>query len=536
MKVGASLVHRQKFGKVDWVFGSTGYLNYSHIKNARDNKLRFTNKLRYRITDSLSVGMYSNVNIGNSNTVFLWQLQDEDTGEQVPIPNYIGDPGNMTSSKVLRFNIDPFVNYFDKRGGRHKYNGRYFRVRNENANDQGNFSDLFYNEYQYQRNIEAIDMVATAGIVSTNTVVEGALYGDTTFVANNVAAYLQLDKKFYFNKDDDSKNVLNVSGGFRYEFNRLTGPKIIEKDFDDNGDYIPGSGIILEEQTAQESKPVFRLGLNYKPAEFTYIRASFGQGYRYPSVAEKYITTTVAGLPIFSNPNLESETGWSAELGIKQGYRIGGKFEGFVDVSGFLSQYQNMMEFNLSTEPGKFGFQSQNVGNTQILGFETSIAGRTSDARFPTQMLLGYTYIDPKFQEFEDIDESVPTNPADLTEGQLNDWNSTADENILKYRSRHSLKFDIETKFKMITLGINMVGNSKIVAIDRLLDQLTYRGDYVGNYDVGYLVFGARAAYHITDQVRLSLVGKNLLNTEYSARPGQLEPPMSWSLRLDAKF
>ena len=33
------------------------------------------------------------------------------------------------------------------------------------------------------------------------------------------------------------------------------------------------------------SKPVFRTGLNYQLAVATYLRASWGQGYRFPSMA-----------------------------------------------------------------------------------------------------------------------------------------------------------------------------------------------------------------------------------------------------------
>ena len=55
------------------------------------------------------------------------------------------------------------------------------------------------------------------------------------------------------------------------------------------------------------------------------------------------ITSGVSAVP---NPSLQSETGWTTELGIKQGFRIS-EFEGFLDVSAFWSEYQHMMEFNL---------------------------------------------------------------------------------------------------------------------------------------------------------------------------------------------
>ncbi|MBK7303482.1 MAG: TonB-dependent receptor [Saprospiraceae bacterium] len=77
----------------------------------------------------------------------------------------------------------------------------------------------------------------------------------------------------------------------------------------------------------------------------TYLRASWGQGFRFPTIAEKYITTNAGGIMVTPNPDLKSEYGDSYEIGVKQGLIIG-RFKGMVDFSGFLSRYQNMMEFS----------------------------------------------------------------------------------------------------------------------------------------------------------------------------------------------
>ncbi len=520
MKVGANVVHRQKFGKLDWVFGSTGYLDYRYIKNARDNKFRLTNKLRYRINENLNIGAYINANIGSSNTVFLWQNSEEGA--------YIGDPGNMTSTQSKRFNIDPFVTYQDDKGNKYRYIGRYFRTSNENANDQDNFTNLFYNEFQYQKNFEKPGIIMTTGVVSTNTNVNGALYGAFDFKSTNLAYYLQADKKFYFGKDaegnvDETKNALNLSAGFRYEFNQLTGPTEV-------------NGIDLGDGKDADAKPVFRIGLNYQPAEFTYIRASWGQGYRYPTVAEKFITTTVAGFPIIPNPTLTPETGWSAEIGARQGYKIGG-LKGFLDISAFWTEYQDMMEFNITREATAIGFKSQNVGNTRIPGMEVSIAGQTSTNALPVRFFAGYTYINPQFKVFEEA--GIPwtlTNPSPdgFTEGQINDYNSTAESNILKYRNQHTFKADIETTVQRFTFGISLNGASKMVAIDELLDFITNTNHR--ETAEGYAIFDARVGYQVAEGVKVAIVGKNLANKEYASRPGLLQPPMSFSLRIDASF
>ena len=78
--------------------------------------------------------------------------------------------------------------------------------------------------------------------------------------------------------------------------------------------------------------------------EYTFLRASFGQGYRFPSVAEKYISTGLSAIKILPNPGLQPERGWAAEIGVKQGFKLL-NFKGYIDVAGFWTEYQSMTEF-----------------------------------------------------------------------------------------------------------------------------------------------------------------------------------------------
>ncbi len=55
--------------------------------------------------------------------------------------------------------------------------------------------------------------------------------------------------------------------------------------------------------------PVFRAGLNWQAADYTFVRASFGQGYRFPSIAEKHASTTLGSVVIFPNPDVLPESG-----------------------------------------------------------------------------------------------------------------------------------------------------------------------------------------------------------------------------------
>ena len=73
----------------------------------------------------------------------------------------------------------------------------------------------------------------------------------------------------------------------------------------------------------KNSASIIRAGLNYKLAEGTHIRMSFGQGYRFPTIAERYIRTSVGSFGVFDNPDLKPEHSWNLEAGIRQGYKIG---------------------------------------------------------------------------------------------------------------------------------------------------------------------------------------------------------------------
>ncbi|MEL7021928.1 MAG: TonB-dependent receptor, partial [Bacteroidota bacterium] len=468
---------------------------------------RFNLGTRYRIHDRLSVGIHANINLRASNNFFFWRNTEEGI--------YQPANGTVSRNEATRFNIDPFLTYFDKTGGRHKLITRWLNIDNRSNQNNSNSSNYIYGEYQYQYPT-TFGLIATGGIVVSNTYSDSQLFGDTTFTASNAAAYVQLDQRLF--------DKLSLSGGFRYERNELNNPGFV---------YSNGlSDIEIAPSEEIERRPVFRFGLNYQLSPYTFLRSSWGQGYRFPTIAEKFITTSFGGVPISPNPALSSETGFSTEIGIKQGWRWG-NVEGFVDVSAFWSGYQDMMEFTF-IDLFPTGFQSINIGDTDIKGVDVSVAGQGAMGTLPLRFLAGYTFIDPKFKEFD----ITPINNVTPTEGQLNATGSSVDYNVLKYRSKHSLKLDIETDIDAITLGASLIYNSRIEAVDLIFEALVVPG--LANFRAananGYNLLGLRAAYRITPDLKLSVLGNNLLHTTYSVRPGLLEAGRTWTIRADWKF
>ncbi|MEM1320789.1 MAG: TonB-dependent receptor [Bacteroidota bacterium] len=488
-ETGISFSHRQKIKKLDLVAGGYGLYRRSFNQTSTNRYGRLSFATQYRATDRLTFGMNGNFNKGEGTGFFYWR--DGESGAYQP------DSTTLTSSERFRYNLTPFINYFDKSGNRHRIQGRYNGIINDNSDAQSNSSSLLYSEYQFQRRFEGIDLVYTAGVVGIISGVTSELYGDTTYNTTNLSAYMQFEKKFF--------DRLNISLGARYERNTIEGPELV------GTDTIPGG-------EATEAKPVFRLGLNYQASESTFLRASWGQGYRFPTLAEKYIETVAGFIRVFPNPDLSSETGWSAEIGIKQGLRLGG-WQGYVDAALFWMEYEDMMEF---TFDGRlFGFQSRNVGNTVIKGIDLSVAGEGKLLGGKTYVLAGYTYIDPRFKEFTAEDSLA----------------SSADYNILKYRFRHAVKADIQTTYNRLTVGAELIYNSEMEAVDRVLEfVLPGVRDFRENNRGGYLLLGARIGYQVTPFTKLSFIGRNLTNKAYSDRPGQLQAPRNVTMRLDVEF
>ena len=498
---GASFSHRQKINKIDLVLGAFYNNSESFRQDTYTKKGRLNFNVRHRVSDRLSYGVAANFNVGNAGSYFYWSGLDN---------AYIGDSTTLSERKRVRYNIDPSLLYFDKSGNRHRVLGRFYSVNNDNSRDrQGNTSQLYYSEYQFQKQFKESELALSLGLVASGSNVAAELYGDTTFTSQNFAAYLQLDKKLF--------DKLNVSFGARYESNVLENPGFT---------YVLNNvEQIVEPSSDKESRPVFRLGLNYQAAKKTYFRASWGQGYRYPTIAERYIFTDAGGFSIQPSPLLGSETGWSTEIGLKQGYKISA-FNGYIDVAAFYMEYEDMIEFNWTGS----GFQSINIGNTEIAGFEISTAGQGVLGSIPFKVLTGYTYINPLFAEF-DIDAengSIPYNNA---------INSSSAENVLKYRNRHSFKFDGEIELGKFHIGAETAFLSSIESVDALFNIfITDLKKFRDANEDGYWYHNFRLAYEHNEHLKATFILGNAFNKEYVLRPAILEAPRNVTLRLDYKW
>ena len=121
---------------------------------------------------------------------------------------------------------------------------------------------------------------------------------------------------------------------------------------------------------------------------------------------------------------------------------------------------------------------------------------------------------------------------------------SDTSTNMLKYRFKHLAKADIEANYQKWGLGASMRYSSFMSNIDKVFEEpiagTTYilpgLKEYRQKYNKGNLVFDARIAYKINENFRVSFIVNNLLNAEYSSRPGDIQPPRNFIAQLQMKF
>lgn len=516
---GLNFAHAQKVGNLDVVLGGHLYNDEGYRYLETESRKRFNCNLRYTFKKKLpglSVGVNTNMMDTDGGLFFLWYNQDS---------AYAPRDLNIQLFDNQRFNIDPFINYFTKKGGKYSLRSRYFLTNNTNSTNQGSRAELYYNEFQYQKRFQNNFTMTYGAVYMEQQVIAQALYGRHT--GKNIAGYAQFDYKY---------KKLTASIGLRGEYNKL--------------DSAETKGYVNKNIKDLPFQPVFRAGLNYHLFQYTFLRASYGQGYRFPTVAEKYVNTNVGALKVFPNRNLSPERGWSAEIGIKQGFKLDG-FKGFLDVAGFWTEYQDMVEFVFDIygpRTGVFwkdikyaGFSSKNMGRARINGIDASITGTGAIGPVNITTLIGFTYTNP-------IDPDFDPNVDTLGIRGLK---------VLKYRNQQLFKADIQLDYKKLSIGWSTRYYSFMENIDQKFNQSLlheYNDEFVNwdNVPQTYVMPGikeyreehhhgdwihdARISYQVHKYAKASFIVNNVFNTEYTLRPGDVRPPTMYMFQLTFKL
>jgi iron complex outermembrane receptor protein len=551
IRYGASFLHSRIIKKnFDFVIGGEFFRDEGYIgpeekiietRNKDGNtsgkyeirgRLNFATRYRFEKVKGLTFSLNGNFMYTQNAQSFFWNDGFEN--------KYRSYKGSLSYFKDFTFYIDPTLKYTGPRGFTHSLKNRIIFSDNvEMSGAQSARSMMVYDEYQVNKTIKKIGMNIVAGIMNMYTTSNGAVFNGikgsnkpVRISSDNISLYAQLEEKLLKNKN------LTLQFGARWEIYKLWGADI---------------------RNEFEHKPVFRAGINYQIEKTkTAFRASIGQGYRYPSIGEKFIAIAVGKYGFYPNPNLRSETSWNAEIGIMQPLMVGEKFRGMIDVAGFNQEFKDFIEFCVGqwgTTGGlmdKLGFMYLNIGPARISGVDVSfMGGGKISSNVTYNFSLSYTYSHPVTKNRNLVYYVHPVTGQEYT---FTTTSSDTTRNVLKYRIEHMAKLDLEFAFfKTFAIGVSANYFSAMKNVDNFFFNydaanpenseiknrmllgmdLPFYGfyNYYHTHEKGSFVLDARISFFVKN-FTLSFIVKNLLNESYYLRPMLMEPTRTYTFQL----
>lgn len=507
---GVQFNHTFKSGKqkeFGWVVAGQAEHDAGFQYEVPDHRARLLGKFTYRNPEKpdweyelLATGLWS-----ETGDALLWNGYNETL---IPLDS------QATRTVGYDLFVDPKVTY---RGhsGVHILRGRFMMINNNarsESTDYANYSRMGYAEYMWQRQFGALKLVSgvSGQYGRSNSEIFGGLH-----TISDEAIYVQADYNLSW---------ITFTGGVRYEALQL----------DDNS----------------WSRPVKRFGFN-GGGEYTRFRASYGEGFRFPSMAETYTRTNVGALQVFPNYDLRPENGWSAEVGGRQLFGFG-KLQGYADAALFLMRYENMMEFSFgrwgsggATPFEEFGFRSINVGDTEVRGIELStFLEYTVSGGIHLKWMGGITWMDPRPLDPEAVYGSYPGLFPGSPDQELSyqTTSSNPESGVLKYRYRRLFKSDLQVDLGSWSFGTSIRHNDFMANVDQIFIDPVFSQFIPGVADAreaqpsGDWIIDVRIKYEVNEMISVSFISGNVTNREYYPRPALAASPRTFALQLRYKI
>lgn len=515
---GAFFSHKQKFGQFDLVTSGNVDMVRSYLQLNDSYRARMYVKTRYRFKDikGLTAGINGNLMVKKAGRYFLWE--NGDSGLYKPWEGSAGQdfyriwsfdphitytkPDNYTVTLRLRhYNITRFVDST-------AFPGQKDAI----ANMQG--LDLNFQKTWFH------------GLTSNSGIYISRLWATGNVYPGNHTGYTSA----LFTQVEYQRKQLTASAGLRYELNAI-GP--------------------IQETT----RPLFRTGISYKTGKKTYLRTTYGEGYRFATIAERYIEDKVKAITIFPNPDLKSERGWYTEIGVKQGFSIGKNFNATADLAFFWQEYKNLVEFQfaewvhasynidtsgpfpvITTKPSQLGFKAINIPYTRTAGVELTLEGSGKIGEIGIKTLCGYTYTYPVNLTTDSSLQSFGNYMKGFAR-TYNQIDSAQKMSILPYRNRKLVKIDVELSYKKFSFGYGSFYYSVYDRIDQpLYNFLPGVSKFLENVGDGDWIHNIRMGYQLNQNVTVALLVNNITNHEYAVRPARMDPPRNLNLQFRMQF
>ena len=278
-----------------------------------------------------------------------------------------------------------------------------------------NFGNISQLDFQFsKRNYMIAGTDVQWNVVRSNP--ESILYGDQQM--NNFGLFVQDQHKII--EDNQGNNILSTTAGVRIDYNKFVGMNSFV-------------------QLSPKLSFLYAPSTKGKVFENTSFRFLVGRAFRAPSIAELYFKKELfGGFDFIFNPNLKPEEMLSAEVGFRKQYEK--RFT--LDVSAYINEYDNLIQYVNVGGAISGPFQVQNIAKAQISGVEFLIDYTSSlnMLKRPLGYSFGFNYslIDAK----------------DLSAGRKDDF--------LPYKPRHLINFSTDLNYYDFNFNVNGKYVSKV--------------------------------------------------------------------------
>ncbi len=455
---GLTLAHSQQFNKFGIEASLTRLEDMSYRQSGFSHKYIGFLKGKFDITSASSITVLANTLNKKGGNFYYWKDSrdaliptNDQQGQTVTTARYLfGAIYKNVINEDLLLNIKT----------------SYYRT---DWNDTSpamdkSLTNLYRGEVQLNKSFSN-DLVIVTGIEGVSSNVKSNLFGNPGML--NGGIYVQGDLLYF--------SPLTISVGVRYDYSKLDS---------------------LKAENAISPK----IGLNYKVTDNFILRSSAGTGFRAPSLAEAFTSTTASGIIIKPNPELKSETNFTFELGAN--YQPFNELN--LDAAVFQSEYYNFIEPRIDPTDGFAVFS--NVTRARIQGIETDV--KTDLFEKKVSLSLSYTYL------------------------WARDLNT---HKVLKYRPRHLFVGSFDYYIWNLNLGADFRFWSRIEEIDDELVRIINDGDL----RVAAYVLDLRTSYNLNSlgiPAAIFLNADNVLNYNYVELIGNLRPIRNYSLSIQFNF
>ncbi|MEN9333546.1 MAG: hypothetical protein RLY35_726 [Bacteroidota bacterium] len=405
----------------------------------------------------------------------------------------------MASYNDVWLNVDPWLEHFDRKGGMHHLKMRYYGSYIPRTGGYNTGLQLRQLQYRYSIKTNGGFSFLVGMNASRFTFSDGALGGRQAGGFGGA-----------FGQGNWSKGKWHLTAGLRAEMYGLDTLRV---------------GPI----------PVGRLGVSFVLNDNNFLRASYVQGYRFPSPAERLVRYSIDIINIYPNPDIAPEQGWGSELGYQHVWQ-GEAVQASMDVALFLTRYRNLIEFTFGRWGTSadtlfgLGYKSTNVADAQIGGWEWSGELNGQWKGMEWHGLAGYTYILP-------VDLSLYSQGSGLWNyfgDAVKTWgNSDTANYILRYRFKHMAKFNLDVQRKQWGMGLGWRYYSFMERVDPVLEFFIPGLDHYREVNrKGTQIWDWRINYQPHEKWSCSLQIQNVFNAFYATRPAKSDAPRNISLQL----